>query len=74
MAERLQWRRMIWTMGDTKAESDECVFWKMPINPPEHADPFFWESGGGNTLGFESKWKNKTFAHELDSEGSVWTM
>jgi len=41
MAERVQWRRMIWTMGDTRAESDEYVFWKMPINPPEHADPFF---------------------------------
>lgn len=26
MAERLQWQRMIWTIGDTKAGRDEYVY------------------------------------------------
>lgn len=73
MAERLQWRRIIWTMGDTKAESDELCILENANKSSRTRRPFFWESGGGNTLGFESKWKIKTFAHELDSEGSVWT-
>jgi len=75
MAERLQWQRMIWTIGDTKAGRDEYVYFgKCQYTLQNTLTLFFWEPGGGNTLGFESKWKIKTCVHELVSEGLVWTM